>query len=165
RVLGFASPSFDASVLEYLLATVAGGTVIYRPGDAVGGEVLQAFMREHRITHTFLTPTVLATLHPEELPDLSALMAGGEAVPQSLVDTWSPHVAVHNLYGPTETTIGLTLSTPMAAGAPVRLGGPLAGIGLMILDDRLRPVPVGVTGELYATGLALSRGYLDRPGL
>ncbi|MYR08758.1 amino acid adenylation domain-containing protein [Gordonia sp. SID5947] len=165
RVLGFASPSFDASVLEYLLATAAGGAVIYRADDAVGGELLQSFMRAQRITHTFLTPTVVATLEPGTLPDLSALMAGGEAVPQSLVGAWSPHVAVHNLYGPTETTIGLTLSAPMVAGAPVWLGGPLAGVGLLVLDDRMRPVPVGVTGELYATGVALSRGYLDRPAL
>ncbi|AZG48350.1 Tyrocidine synthase 3 [Gordonia insulae] len=165
RVLGFASPSFDASVLEYLLATVSGGSVVYRAPDAVGGAALTRFMADHRVTHTFLTPTVLATLEPEELPDLSALMAGGEAVPSSLVDRWAPHVAVHNLYGPTETTIGVTLSAPMRAGAPVRLGGALAGVGLRVLDDRLRPVPVGVTGELYVTGPALSRGYLDRPGL
>ncbi len=164
-VLGFASPSFDASVLEYLLATVNGGTLAYRPTAAVGGHVLQEFMQRHRVTHTFLTPTVLSTLDPAALPDLAALMAGGEAVPPSLVDAWAPHVAIHNLYGPTETTIGITLSEPMAVGAPVRLGRPLAGVTLLVLDGRLRPVPVGVPGELYAVGPALSRGYLDRPGL
>ncbi|NED64596.1 AMP-binding protein, partial [Streptomyces sp. SID10244] len=68
-------------------------------------------------------------------------------------------------YGPTETTIGITLSTAMEAGRPVRLGRPLAGVELLVLDSRLHPVPVGVPGELYAVGRALSRGYLDRPGL
>ncbi|MFT4126208.1 MAG: amino acid adenylation domain-containing protein [Gordonia sp. (in: high G+C Gram-positive bacteria)] len=165
HVLGFASPSFDASVLEYLLATATGGRLVYRPTDAAGGPELQAFLRTQAITHTFLTPTVLATLIPAGLPDLTAVMAGGEAVPAAIVDEWSPHTRIHNLYGPTETTIGVTLSRPMAAGSPVRLGGPLAGLGLLVLDARLRPVPVGVAGELYVTGLALSRGYLDRPGL
>ncbi|WP_237421985.1 non-ribosomal peptide synthetase [Gordonia sp. SID5947] len=164
-VLGFASPSFDASVLEYLLATVTGGTLAYRPADAVGGPALQDFMNQHRTTHTFLTPTVLSTLDPAGLPHLEGLMAGGEAVPPSMVEAWAPHVPIHNLYGPTETTIGITLSSAMEAGRPVRLGRPLAGVELLVLDGRLHPVPVGVPGELYAVGGALSRGYLDRPGL
>ncbi|GAB93098.1 non-ribosomal peptide synthetase, partial [Gordonia rhizosphera] len=164
-VLGFASPSFDASVLEYLLATVNGGTLAYRPAEAVGGVVLQDFLRTQKVAHTFLTPTVLSSLDPEQLPDLSALMCGGEAVPPALMDEWSPHVRFHNLYGPTETTIGISLSTPMHPGQLVHMGAPIGGVGLLVLDDRLHPVPVGVPGELYATGAALSRGYLDRPGL
>ncbi|MFT3900821.1 MAG: non-ribosomal peptide synthase/polyketide synthase [Gordonia sp. (in: high G+C Gram-positive bacteria)] len=158
-VLGFASPSFDASVLEYLLAVVAGGTLAYRPADAVGGTELAAFMRRHRVSHTFLTPSVLATVEPGELPDLRDLALGGEAVPAVLVDRWSQHTAVHNLYGPTETTIGITISEPMAAGEPVYLGTPIGGVGLVVLDANLQPVPAGVLGELYVLGPALSRGY------
>ncbi|GAC71059.1 putative non-ribosomal peptide synthetase [Gordonia soli NBRC 108243] len=165
RVLGFASPSFDASVLEYLLATVAGGVLIYRPSDAVGGAVLQDFMLRQAVTHTFLTPSVLATLEAPAVPALRVVYAGGEAVPQGLKDEWAVFRRVQNLYGPTETTIGVTISAPLGVGEPITLGGPLAGVGLMVLDGRLRPVPVGVPGELYVAGGALSRGYLDRPGL
>ncbi|MDR2281280.1 MAG: amino acid adenylation domain-containing protein, partial [Gordonia sp. (in: high G+C Gram-positive bacteria)] len=165
RILGFASPSFDASVLEYLLATVSGGTLVYRPSDAVGGPVLAELMLRSAVTHTFLTPTVLSTLDPLALPALRVIYAGGEAVPQALKDAWTPFRRVQNLYGPTETTIGVAIGEPMAVGEPVTLGGPIAGIGFAVLDGRLRQVPDGVVGELYVCGPALSRGYLDRPGL
>ncbi|MDH3011626.1 amino acid adenylation domain-containing protein [Gordonia alkanivorans] len=164
-VLGFASPSFDASVLEYLLATITSGTLAYRPSEAVGGPALARFIAEHGATHTFLTPSVLSTLDPAEVPSLRVIAAGGEAVPQTIVDRWSGATELHNLYGPTETTIGITISPVMEPGAPVRLGGPIGGVDLLVLDERLRPVPVGMPGELYVAGVALSRGYLDRSGL
>ncbi|WP_425270387.1 amino acid adenylation domain-containing protein, partial [Gordonia alkanivorans] len=164
-VLGFASPSFDASVLEFLLATVNAGTLAYRPSEAVGGAALERFIAEHGATHTFLTPSVLSTMDPAAVPSLRVIAAGGEAVPQPIVDRWSGSTELHNLYGPTETTIGITISPAMQPGDPVRLGGPIGGVDLMVLDDRLRPVPVGMPGELYVAGVALSRGYLDRSGL
>ncbi|EGD53374.1 non-ribosomal peptide synthetase, partial [Gordonia neofelifaecis] len=165
RVLGFASPSFDASVLEYLMAFTTGGTLAYRPAAAIGGDDLQTFMRDQRITHTFLTPTVLASIDPAALPDLLAVYAGGEAVPAALKDQWSAIRRIQNLYGPTETTIGVTIGAPMRPGEPVTLGGPIDGVGLLVLDSRLHPVPEGVLGELYIAGVGLSRGYLDRPAL
>ena len=165
RVLGFASPSFDASVLEYLLATMSGGTLYYRPEDAVGGESLQRFMAGRGVTHTFLTPSVLTTLDPDALPALRTVYVGGEAVGQALVDRWAPVRRMQNLYGPTETTIGVIIGEPMHAGRSVMLGGPLAGVDLVVLDQRLRPVADGVPGELYVGGHALSRGYLGRSGL
>ncbi|WP_344786239.1 amino acid adenylation domain-containing protein, partial [Gordonia caeni] len=165
RVLGFASPSFDASVLEYMLAAASGGVLIFRPDGAVGGEPLQTFIVQHAITHTFLTPTVLATLEPSALPALRVVYVGGEAVPQPLKDAWAPFRRIQNLYGPTETTIGVAISEPMQIGDPVLLGGPIAGVGFCVLDGRLKPVPIGVAGELYLCGDALSRGYLARPGL
>ncbi|WP_344716286.1 amino acid adenylation domain-containing protein [Gordonia defluvii] len=165
RVPGFASPSFDASVLEYLLATSSGGALLYRPDEAVGGDELEEFLREQRTTHAFLTPTVMTTLHPERLPDLQAVMCGGEAVHASLVAQWSPQVRVHNLYGPTETTVSVTFSQPLDPREPVVMGGPLAGVSFMVLDGRLQPRPIGTVGELYVGGAQLGRGYLDRYGL
>ncbi|WP_338855634.1 amino acid adenylation domain-containing protein [Gordonia hongkongensis] len=164
-VLGFASPSFDASVLEYLLATVNGGTLAYRPSTAVGGAELQEFMQRHEVATTFLTPSVLSTLDPTALPSLQAVSVGGEAVPQSVMDAWAPHTRIHNGYGPTETTIMIAVGEAATPGEPVRLGGPLPGVEFLVLDAHLRPVPVGVAGELYVLGPALSRGYLDKPGL
>ncbi|MGW5525070.1 non-ribosomal peptide synthase/polyketide synthase, partial [Gordonia sp. NPDC003950] len=164
-VLGYSSPSFDASVLEILLATVNGGTLAYRPAGAVGGEQLEDFMRAHRVTHAFLTPSVAATLAPAGLPSVQDLAVGGEAVPQAVIDAWSAHTRVHNVYGPTEATIWVTTSEPLVAGEPVVLGPPIGGLGLAVLDARLRPVPVGVAGEVYVAGSTLARGYHGRPEL
>ncbi|MEZ5210151.1 non-ribosomal peptide synthase/polyketide synthase [Gordonia sp. (in: high G+C Gram-positive bacteria)] len=165
RVLGFASPSFDASVLEYLMATWSGAALVYRPVDAVGGDGLAEYMTRQGVTHTFLTPTVMGTLDPSMLHSLRVVYAGGEAVPQVLKDKWATMRRIQNLYGPTETTIGVAIGEPMQIGAPVLLGGPIEGVSFLVLDDHLRPVPLDVPGELYVAGGALSRGYLDRPGL
>ncbi|WP_062393756.1 non-ribosomal peptide synthetase [Gordonia phthalatica] len=164
RMLGFTSPSFDASVLEYLVATISGGTLVFRPDDAVGGQPLQDFLTRQAVSHMFLTPTVLATLDPALVPTVRMVFVGGEAISQALKDQWAQFRRIQNFYGPTEATVALTGSQPMAIGEPVTLGSTLAGIGLAVLDARLRPVPAGAVGELYAMGGALARGYLKRPG-
>ncbi|HMS75862.1 non-ribosomal peptide synthetase [Gordonia sp. (in: high G+C Gram-positive bacteria)] len=163
RVLGFATPSFDASVFEYMMATMTGGTLVYRPNDALGGEVLQDFINGQGITLVGLTPTVLATLDPATLTTPNRIYVGGEAISGLLKDEWSARWPMHNLYGPTEATVGVTITDAMRPGDPVDLGGPIAGADLMVLDSLLGPVPVGVSGELYVAGCPLARGYLHRP--
>ena len=83
---------------------------------------------------------MLATLDPATLP-ARMVYVGGEAVPQSLKDSWAPFRRFQNLYGPTETTVAVTISKPLSVGAPVVLGDAFTGTGLMVLDARLRPSP------------------------
>ncbi|WP_156529367.1 non-ribosomal peptide synthetase, partial [Gordonia sp. 852002-10350_SCH5691597] len=163
-VMGYASPSFDASILEWLIASTGGATLAYRPEGAIGGELLEEFMREAAVTHAFMTPTVAATIDPAAVPGLQLLASGGEALPQRLVDRWADEVAFFNAYGPTETSVAVANSR-RSVGVPVRIGGPIGGVGLLVLDDALQPVPVNVPGELYVRGVALARGYLDRADL
>ncbi|UEA58096.1 amino acid adenylation domain-containing protein [Gordonia otitidis] len=166
RVLGFASPSFDASVLEYLLAAVSGGTLVYRPATAAGGDELVRFISEQAVSHTFLTPSVLATLDPTRSPSLQCVFAGGEAVGGPLKDRWAEAgIPLRNLYGPTEATVAVAIGAPMARTEQVSLGTPIAGIDFLVLDSRLRPVPMGFPGDLYVRGTSLARGYLARPAL
>ncbi|MEU7765421.1 amino acid adenylation domain-containing protein [Nocardia sp. NPDC049190] len=167
RALAFASPSFDASMLELLLALGAAGGLVVAPPLTVGGEALADLIRAERVTHAFLTPSVLASLEPDALSSMRVIVAGGEAVPVDLVAKWAgaPGRAFHNGYGPTETTIMTNISDPLRSGAPVTIGGPIRGLRSLVLDSRLRPVPEGVAGELYLGGIQLARGYHARPGL
>ena len=160
RTVHFASPSFDASVLELLLAIGAGATMTIVPTDVYGGEELTAALRG--VTHAFLTPAAAATVDPDSVPDLRALVVGGEACTPELVSMWADRVSLFNAYGPTEATIATTMTNPLGADAPIHIGAPVRGVEAYVLDSRLHPVPVGVIGELYLGGDALARGYNGR---
>ncbi|WP_036505587.1 non-ribosomal peptide synthetase, partial [Nocardia aobensis] len=163
RVLQVAAPGFDALVLELLMAHPHGATLVVSPPDVFAGEPLAEVIRRQRISHAFLTPSVLATMSPAELGSLRVLVAGGEAVSADTVAVWGPGRRLHNGYGPTETTIMVAISDPLRPGDRVTIGGPIRGVRALVLDERLRPVPAGVTGQLYISGIHLARGYLDRP--
>ncbi|MFC9964186.1 amino acid adenylation domain-containing protein [Nocardia ignorata] len=167
RVLHFASPSFDASLLEILLATGRAATLVIAPTDIYGGDELAEFLRTHRITHAFITPAALASVDPTGLDHLQHIVSGGDEVPADLINRWagSDRAGTREfrvLYGPTETTMLATSTRPIQPGERPTIGTPLPGIQALVLDDRLRPAPVGVSGELYLAGPALARGYLNR---
>ncbi len=164
RILHNASPSFDASVLELLLAIGAAATLVIAPPSVLGGTDLAELLRRDRITHAFITPSVLATLRPDGLDTLAAIVVGGEACPPDLVRTWATGGRrLHNAYGPTETTIAATLSAALRPAATVAIGTPIPGLNCRILDARLRPALTGTIGELYVNGPALARGYPGHP--
>src|SRR5690606_5854550 len=111
--------------------------------------------------------SALATVDAGAVSSVRMLAVAGEAVGAEPVERWcaGPHRRMLNLYGPAEFTIWATASQPLRPNAPVTIGTPIRGAAVLVLDDHLRPVPVGVAGELYLTGPALARGYHDRPGL
>lgn len=170
RVLHFASPSFDASLLEILLAVSAASALVVAPTGVRGGDELADFLREQRITHAFVTPAALASVDDIGLDDLQVVLSGGDEVPTDLVRRWVGSDPAHArefrvLYGPTETTIVATASQPVRAGQRSTIGHPMPGMQALVLDSRMQPVPAGVAGELYVAGPALARGYLNRPGI
>ncbi|GGV31215.1 non-ribosomal peptide synthetase [Streptomyces spectabilis] len=169
RVLAFATPSFDASVLELCMSLPHGAAlVVPTPGPLLGGELAEV-LRTARITHTLLPPAALATLPPDTpgtLPDLKTLTVGADACSAELVARWAPYHRLVNSYGPTEATVVATWSGPLTAdGSAPPIGRRLPDTGVYVLDGRLRPVPDGVAGELWLSGPSLARGYLNRPAL
>ncbi|NLG54700.1 MAG: amino acid adenylation domain-containing protein, partial [Rhodococcus sp.] len=168
RVLHVSTPSFDASIFEWLTAFGGAATVVVAPPTAYAGEELAALLRAERVTHAVITPAVLQSVNPDGLDDLHVVVTAGDACPPDLVAKWITSTGervMFNAYGPSEATVMATLSAPMVPGAPIDIGGPTRGFRIFVLDARLQPVPIGVPGELYLSGPGLARGYHDRAAL
>ena len=160
------SLAFDFSVWEIWGALLHGGRLVVVPDSVVRSpDELHALLVGERVTVLTQTPSALGTLSPQGLEAL-ALVVGAEPCPGELTDRWAPGRVMVNVYGPTETTMWVSHSAPLVAGSgPPAIGSPVAGSALFVLDGWLRPVPVGVVGELYVAGAGVGAGYLGRAGL
>ncbi len=141
RVLQFAPPTFDASVPEILTALLAGAELHLAEADRLlPGPDLLALLRERRITHVTIPPSILAALPVEDLPDLRALVLAGEACPPELPKRWlRPGRQLINAYGPTEATVCGTIGRidPAAEDRP-SIGRPIPGVRALVLDGEPR---------------------------
>ncbi|WP_235217099.1 non-ribosomal peptide synthase/polyketide synthase [Archangium violaceum] len=165
RVLPYASISFDASIWEMLPTLLAGGQLFLTTRDQLPpGLPLQQFLREHSINTAFFTPALLAILEPQVLESLHTVVAGGEALAPELAARWKPGRRFLNVYGPTEVSIVATLTDDVDPRR-VSIGRPFHNVQAYVLDEHLRPLPVGLPGELYLGGVGLARGYLGRSEL
>jgi amino acid adenylation domain-containing protein len=168
RLLGFAALTFDVSVFDLWSALCTGATLVLAGDEArLSVDALRRLMIEQRVTAAELPPSLMPLLDPAELPDLRLVSVGGEAPPGVLVDDWATGGREFwNGYGPAETTVAVTLMRcrPPSGGRIPPIGLPMPNHRVYVLDGRLRPVPVGVPGELCIAGAGLARGYLGRPG-
>ncbi|MEU5813597.1 amino acid adenylation domain-containing protein [Streptomyces huasconensis] len=167
RVAQFASLGFDNFCSEWTLALLSGATLVIVDEDRRLGAELAAFLTDQGVTHATLPPAALATMPDGSIPTDVVLEVGGEACPPEVVERWSAGRLMFNTYGPTETTVDATSwrCRPGSASGTVPIGAPITNARVYVLDDGLRPVPVGVVGELYVAGAGVARGYLGRPAL
>ncbi|MFJ1592915.1 amino acid adenylation domain-containing protein [Kitasatospora albolonga] len=167
--------SFDISINEIFLPLVSGGRlVILRPGGERDPHHLLSVIAEHRVTFTYLVSSMLDVLleiagDSDRLDSLRHVWCGGEVLTPELYERFRTRldIPMYHGYGPAETTIGV--SHVIYRGAAERLSTSIGKANpntqLYVLDEELRPVPVGVGGELYVGGLLLGRGYVNAPGL
>ncbi|MFD0021707.1 amino acid adenylation domain-containing protein [Streptomyces sp. NPDC058382] len=175
RVLLHNPYTFDASTYEVWIPLLNGGTVVVAPAEAVTPDLLKRVVADRRVTALMLTPELLRTvteIAPDALSGLREVWSGGDVLSPDTVRRLREHcpdTVVVNGYGPTETTVFATAHTATAdtvtvgAAGGVPIGRPLDNTRAHVLDDRLRPVPAGGTGELYIGGTGLAQGYLGRP--
>ncbi|MEU6587797.1 amino acid adenylation domain-containing protein [Streptomyces sp. NPDC046881] len=170
RVLQKTPYSFDVSVWEFFWPLITGATlVLARPGGHRDPAYLAGLIDTEAVTTVHFVPSMLRAFLAEPLPPLPSLrrmVCSGEALPADLVTAVHERIGceLHNLYGPTEAAVDVT-ATRCEPGLPVTIGRPIANTRAYILDAALRPVPIGVPGELLLGGVQLARGYLNRPAL
>ncbi|MGH3757787.1 non-ribosomal peptide synthetase [Actinophytocola sp.] len=163
--------TFDISVWEVFGPLAAGATLVLAAPDRHRDAAYVAeLLADARITVTHFVPSMLRAVlglpHRPAWPDLRYIIAGGEALPADLTDEID--VPVLNFYGPTEATVYVsdhTAGDRITANGTIPIGRPIANNTLYVLDERLRPVPLGAPGELYIGGAQVTDGYLHRPGL
>ena len=164
RVLQAAAPTFDAAVSEILVTLLHGGTLLLARREQLLGPDLAALLHAGQVQVVTLPPSVLATLPESALPALRTLVVAGEACPAELARRWSAGRRLLNAYGPTEATVCATVGE-IDGQERVTIGRPIDNVRIYIVDPQMRPVPVGVPGELLIGGVGVARGYLQQPEL
>ncbi|ONI75169.1 hypothetical protein ALI144C_41225 [Actinosynnema sp. ALI-1.44] len=168
RVGQFASFSFDVSMAEMSISILCGAAMFFLPEHARAGAELGRFATANDLTHLVIPPSVVSSLPDTSvLPKDLTLIVGTEALRRDLVHAWAGGRIFLNAYGPTESTVNSTLwrAEPDWAAPVLPIGVPDVNKKAYILGPDLKPVPPGVTGELYLGGAGLARGYLGQPGL
>ena len=174
RVLVHAPHAFDASSYEIWVPLLSGGQAVIAPPGEVTGELVAALAAGGQLSAVHVTAGLFGVLAEESagcFAGLSQVLTGGDVVSPAAVAAVMaacPQLSVRHLYGPTEVTLCATarLFPPGSPpGGVLAIGVPRDNTRVFVLDGFLRPVPPGVTGELYVAGAGLARGYLGRAGL
>ncbi|MGW5072877.1 amino acid adenylation domain-containing protein [Rhodococcus sp. NPDC004095] len=176
RVVLKTPATFDVSVWELFWPTVTGATtVVAGPDDHRDPAALVRLLQEQSVTVAHFVPSMLEEVLSESGfagTNLRRVVCSGEALQYRTVERFAaalPAATIDNLYGPTEAAVEVTLAPDLSSRAGAvgacEIGGPGTNVALYVLDSRLRPVPSGVSGELYLGGVQVADGYLGRPAL
>lgn len=177
RVLQKTPYTFDVSVWEFLWPLVVGAELVVAPPNAhKDPHQIATLVKLRCITDIHFVPSMLAVFLGNEglgeLMSLARIYCSGEALPTAVASRCRavlPHAALHNLYGPTEASIDVSAwscdSVDAERHAVAPLGRPIDNMAVHVLDVGLRPVPLGVPGELCIAGIGVARGYINRPAL
>lgn len=166
RVLQFAALGFDATVEEVFKTLLNGATLcLAERYSLMPGPPLVDLLTKQAITTITIPPSVLAALPDATLPALQTILVAGEACAADVVARWARGRNFFNAYGPSEATVCATITLCEAEREAPPIGRPLDNVQVYLLDKFLRPVPVGVRGELYIGGIGVGRNYLHRPTL
>ncbi|MBU2713154.1 non-ribosomal peptide synthetase, partial [Zooshikella harenae] len=173
-MLQCASVTFDAATLEIWGPLLNGGKLVLYPEPMVDAQQVPEVINQFQVNMLWLTSGLFdqfVAINQTPLPSLNYLLTGGDVVnPQSVARFYQqqPDVTLINGYGPTENvtfTCCYTIPRSWPEDQPIPIGQPISNTQVYVLDARLRPVPIGIVGELYTGGDGVALGYLNRPEL
>ncbi len=175
RVLQKTPFTFDVSVWEFFWPLLTGATlVVARPGGHQDSTYIASLIVEQSITTLHFVPSMLQIFLQEPYLErcnksLKRVICSGEALSFELQERFFARInaELHNLYGPTEASIDVTYWQCQRESQEriVPIGRPIANTQIYLLDPSMRPVPIGISGELYIGGVGVARGYLNRAEL
>ncbi|MFC2146041.1 amino acid adenylation domain-containing protein [Acidobacteriota bacterium] len=169
RILQFSTICFDASVEQIFIALLSGAALVLIDKDTLlDTNQFEAFIASRSITHLHAVPSFLDNMRLEDTYNLKRIISGGDVCPVSLAKKWNKYCDFYNEYGPTETTVTSIekLVEDVDESLPrLPIGRPINNTLVYLFDQWLKPVPLGVVGELYIGGEGVARGYLNRPEL
>ncbi|MFF4077783.1 amino acid adenylation domain-containing protein [Streptomyces sp. NPDC001777] len=166
--------SFDASTYELWVPLLNGVRIVALEGESTDVSALAAAVVENGVTIGPFSEGIfrlLAETHPESFRGLRHVTIGGDTVSSASVRKLREHntgARLTNSYGPTEATLAVVhhaITDEDVERGSFPIGRPLDNTRVYVLDEGMRPVPPGVTGELYVAGDGLARGYVGRPAL
>lgn len=150
------SLGFDCCVTEVFSSLLYGATLVLK-------DAADPLAHLSKVDAIVATPSLVTNLDPADYPNLKVVTLMGEPLPIALARRWMPGRILQNSYGPAETTL-MTNAHPLSADAPISVGKPIPRVVFYILDSMGRPVPTGVSGEIFvASSLQVTRGYRNNP--
>jgi amino acid adenylation domain-containing protein len=168
------SLAFDSSVAGIFWTLCQGGKLVLPPPGQLDPVRVNQLVARHQVSHLLCLPSlynlILESAEPEQLRSLTAAIMAGESCPVRSVELHQrvlPLASLFNEYGPTEATVWSAVHKCRSGiqKNQVPIGCPIPNTQIYILDENLKPVAIGVTGEIYIGGEGISRGYLNRPEL
>lgn len=173
RILQKTPATFDVSVWEFFLPMIAGAELVMAPpGAHRDPAAIARAIRDRGITTCHFVPSMLSAFLASPASQglaMRRIFCSGEELTADQRDRFHARMTaeLHNLYGPTEAAVDVSYwpAAPEDRSNPIPIGFPVWNTALAVLDDRMRPVPPGLAGNLYLGGVQLARGYLGRPDL
>lgn len=170
NILQFSNICFDASVEQIFLALLNGATLsLIDENTLKDNDLFAKVIKDKKITYLHATPGLLENIDPSAFTSLKRVIAGGDVCRKELAKKWAKQVNFYNEYGPTEITVAATAylckEELIDDLKVIPIGKALENMKVYILDDQLRPISEGESGEIYLGGNRLARGYHNLPEL
>ncbi|KAH9923014.1 putative nonribosomal peptide synthetase [Amylocystis lapponica] len=164
RVLSSLAYTFDPFVVDVFGTLSCGATLVTGVKELVLGDIGKA-LKTLNVNVLHVTPSILAVVPLESYPTLHTVVVAGEALGKKVIEDWSTRVTLMNMYGPTEASVDCVSCHVSSSAFAGVIGRPLPNSRLYILNEQMRPAPIGVEGEMYIGGIQLARGYLHQSEL